>query len=102
MIFPFVEAPNRMDSILGREQTYSIASLGEIDPPARTCIAMVLAFPVRSTSSYDRRPPDILNPVLLIDVQIIGFSIPASLSTASSFGIFIVIKPGSALHFLIT
>src|ERR1700712_4960657 len=100
-MFALDDAPKRMDSILGRPQTYSIASFGLMAPPPSTCIATALNFFVLNVVSYISLPPDILNPALLIDAQTIGLDMPACSSTSTSFGMFMVIKPASALYFFL-
>ena len=42
-------------------------------------------------------PPHMRKPILLMLEHTIGFSMPSSSSTSSSLGMFMVMKPGSAL-----
>src|SRR5690554_767174 len=101
-ICAFDDAPNNTDSILGNLDKYSMASLGRNAPAARTCIAIGLKVLSVRYCSYNSIPPDILNPILLIELQIIGFSIPTDSRASNNLGIFIVIYPGSALYFFLT
>ena len=60
-------------------------------PAANTCIATGRNFFSFRYFSLISLPPDILNPILLIEAQIIGFSTPTEFRASSNAGKFIVI-----------
>src|SRR6185312_8207394 len=99
LIFALEDAPNNMDSIPSIPQTYSSASRGGMVPAANTCMAINLHLFSAIVFSYTSFPPDILNPILLIDAQMVGFSMPQLSSVLSNSGRFMVIYAGSAWYF---